>query len=229
MNDSNQEKREKLLQAMIYADGVGDQAGYESARAELEGQKGDGYPAVQHELGEDGVKTLVEDRNNAQKRITELDAQLVDCQATLHLRESQRDTAEESESVANAKVKELEAQLADLKDFAYNRAPKIAAEQADRQMAELRAQLAEKQRIIREHEAATVRLCGQIDDAVARLVAAEARAEAMRKALEMVEWRASGAHYQCLWCHNIKMLGHKSDCARQAALAPTPAESEVKE
>lgn len=47
---------------------------------------------------------------------------------------------------ANARIAELEAQLADLRDFAYNRAPKLAGEVDSAQVAELkaRAEAAEK-------------------------------------------------------------------------------------
>lgn len=48
---------------------------------------------------------------------------------------------------AIARIRELEARLADLRDLAYNRAPKIAAEEANKQTAELRAQLADAQRM----------------------------------------------------------------------------------
>src|SRR5689334_6493708 len=80
-----------------------------------QGALDDGYRAVEAAIGEDGVKTLVEAHNKAQKRIRELKTQL---------------------SAANQAI-------ADLRDLAYNRAPKIAAEQADKQAEELRAQLAE--------------------------------------------------------------------------------------
>jgi len=181
-----------------------------------------------------------------------------------------RHAAAEIASEADARIRELEAQLADLKDFAYNRAPKIAAEQADRQTAELRAQLAEFERRVNEEMAFLSK-----DDLVATLLerakvgeaqlavlerekkdilrewkesdrhlrdtraerlrqaeAAEARAEAMRKALEMVEWvydAGTGPNRECCWCRNSEDDGHKTDCARQAALNPTPTESEVKE
>jgi|SRR5262245_7310897 len=44
---------------------------------------------------------------------------------------------------ALARIRELEDDNANLRDFAYNRAPKIAAEECNRQKAELEAQLAE--------------------------------------------------------------------------------------
>jgi len=44
---------------------------------------------------------------------------------------------------AKRRIAELEAQNADLRDLAYSRAPKIAAEEANRQQEELKAQLAE--------------------------------------------------------------------------------------
>jgi hypothetical protein len=56
-----------------------------------------------------------------------------------------------------------------------------------------------------------------------------AERDKLKAALEQVEWQASGAHFHCLWCHNIKSLGHAPTCARQAALAPKEREeSEVK-
>jgi hypothetical protein len=62
---------------------------------------------------------------------------------------------------------------------------------------------------------------------LADLQAAEARAEAMRKALEMVEWVRNVDHWQiCPWCEADKLPGHKSDCARQAALAPKTKEGQ---
>jgi|SRR5262245_23362686 len=44
---------------------------------------------------------------------------------------------------AQARIRELEAQNAELRDMVYNRAPKIAADVANRQQEELKAQLAE--------------------------------------------------------------------------------------
>jgi len=43
---------------------------------------------------------------------------------------------------AEARIRELEAQVADLRDLAYNRAPKLAAEECNKQKAELEARLA---------------------------------------------------------------------------------------
>jgi hypothetical protein len=100
---------------------------------------------------------------------------------------------------AQARIRELEAQLADLRDFAYNRAPKLASEECNSQKEELRAQLAD----------------------------ANARAGGLREALEMVEWVHDAYQNMCCpWCSNDQEEdgGHKPDCARQAALAPTPTE-----
>ena len=53
-----------------------------------------------------------------------------------------------------AKARQLEAQLADLRELAYERAPKLAAEECDKQKAQLEAQLREAEERIKTLEAA---------------------------------------------------------------------------
>lgn len=149
------------------------------------------------------------------------------------------------------RIRELEAQLAeanqtiaDLRDFAYNRAPKIAAEEADRQKAELEAQLAEanaltvtQRGIIIEHEKAAVRIMDEYNAAETKWTARASRLEAALRAYP--EWvddddpQAVGTMQRfvtCLICggggafngdgkpSNRIPPTHNPDCVRQLAL-----------
>jgi hypothetical protein len=93
---------------------------------------------------------------------------------------------------ADARITELEAQLiaanemiADLRDFAYNRAPTMAAEAADMQTEELRKELAEANAVkIKAFDAKRIaedehlKVCAELDEANARAEAAEKVARA---------------------------------------------------
>jgi hypothetical protein len=204
----------------------------------------DGYQAVEVAIGEDGVKTLVEAHNKAQARIRELEA------ARELWRKSEQGTlaqmAETNErfEAALSTIRELEAQLAAqniranervadaLKDRAdmVDRAVKAEAQLAEanyrvqvhsdiaaennllRCKAEARAEAAHKAKRIAEDE--QLKAAAELDEA-------NARAEAMRAALEaaMSRWKKHGpgdVESDTVWRQ------------AQVALAPTPAESEVK-
>lgn len=123
----------------------------------------------------------------------------------------------------NARLKQ---DLENMRDLAYNRAPKIAAEECNRQKAELEARLAEAEARgvglwaeIDSHRAHVKHLEDSRDVYEKRAEQAEARAKALRAALEEI---AEGRFY----CAD-------GDCraieTAQAALRPEqPAESEGK-
>lgn len=112
-------------------------------------------------------------------------------------------------------VKELEAQLADLKDFAYNRAPKLAAAESQRQKEEYEAQLAEAQR-----QAEGFQRC--YEDALTGNQAILTREARLRAALALYA-------DETMWMDNVRggettksvfiAKGHGYECA-QAALSP---------
>lgn len=112
-------------------------------------------------------------------------------------------------------VSELEARLAEAEARTFNHAKEAIV---DIVMLRVEAQLR--------------RLLGpELDAAVRRAESAEARVEALRVALEQVEWvHDAYQNMMCPWCGNDQDEdgGHGSDCARQAALAEQPAESEGK-
>jgi hypothetical protein len=158
---------------------------------------------------------------------------------------------------ANARIRELEAQLAEAeKQRDGFRACQMKAGQRN---IELEAQLAKSEAEIGRLCSCNARNCIDRDAAIERAEAAEARAEAkdkewliayhkwyeaearaqaMRKALEMVEWVWIGSENQnqptdliCPWCKQrkghpwcagIPNQGHKPNCERQAALEPAP-------
>jgi cupin superfamily acireductone dioxygenase involved in methionine salvage len=68
----------------------------------------------------DKVSMTIDRWDNVTTQIAELQTQLVD---------------------ANAEIERLQQELADLKDLAYNRAPKLAAEEANKQIDPLKAEI----------------------------------------------------------------------------------------
>jgi predicted nuclease with TOPRIM domain len=189
-----------------------------------------GYQAVAFEVG----KSL----ENAEVRIRELEA------LNSRLREDALFRMRESVDV-DARIRELEAQLAAqniranervadaLKDRAdmVDRAVKAEAQLAEargdmqclrQELGRLRAAIGPQHCDIHARFSAGCLNC--------RLAQAEARAEALRKALEMVEWVSTAgcdhSMLECPWCDELEYPSqrHADDCARQAALAPTPAE-----
>jgi len=121
---------------------------------------------------------------------------------------------------AKRRIRELEAQLAEA-----HAALEDAQCHGDWRTGEielLRKQLAEA------NETTTVSI-NALQVWIERAEAAEARAEAMRAALETVEYVPCAAEgmdgfSHCPWCEQFSDEPHAEDCARQAALAPTPAE-----
>src|SRR5215475_180056 len=78
---------------------------------------------------------------------------------------------------ALARIRELEGDNANLRDFAYNRAPKIAAEECNRQKAEFEAQLAEANDRAAHHEAARLTYYDELCGVKAQLAEANTRAD----------------------------------------------------
>jgi len=91
-----------------------------------------------------------------------------------------------------------------------------------------------KQKLDDGYQAVAFEVGKSLENAERRIRELEAQSEAMRKALEMVEWVSTAgcdhSMLECPWCDELEYPNgrHADDCARQAALAPTPTESEVK-
>lgn len=125
----------------------------------------------------------------------------------------------------NCRLQQIEAQLAAQNIRANERvadALKDRADMVDRAV-KAEAQLAEANYRVQVHSDIAA------ENNLLRCKA-EARAEALRKALEMVEWVSiAGCDHsmlECPWCDELEYPSqrHADDCVRQAALAPTPAE-----
>src|SRR5215475_3062133 len=99
---------------------------------------------------------------------------------------------------ALARIRELEGDNANLRDLAYNRAPKIAAEECNKQKAEFEAQLAEARQERDAFRDAINRtnsniLAAVVRGTVRRAEKAEADAATLRELLREIEWE--GEHY----------------------------------
>lgn len=133
------------------------------------------------------------------------------------------------------RAEKAEAELAHLRVDICNLSVARGDEARRAEKAEARAQAEEKQGLIwceraiaaeGRAEKAESALAEQKERArVGRLHAMETKRR-LREVIGRVEWRASGAHFQCLWCGGLRdYKGHTPDCARQAALKSTTQES----
>jgi len=147
----------------------------------------------------------------ARERIAELEAQLASANAELarriaadHHAHNALDTLQEMTGSDNQENPWLGV------------AASVALLQLRREKAE--AQLADFKRGL-DGESAFLSKDDLVTTLVERARAAEARAEALRTALEQVEWVRNVDHWLiCPWCEADKRQGHKPDCARQLAL-----------
>jgi DNA repair exonuclease SbcCD ATPase subunit len=173
--------------------------------------------------------------------IRELEAQLAEANANIESLDAalENSAAEgilwiEKTARAEMRAEAAEAQLAEakaqLRDWVENRGPRLTAEEVNRQLAGTGER-------INTLTSALEKCITQRNEADYRTGQAEARAAAMRKALEMVEWGSDpdDPDGRCPCCLQAKLWssgkpwGHTSGCFIGKALTPTPAESEVKE
>jgi len=168
----------------------------------------------------DNTTQAMEHWQKAEARIRELEArQCEKCETSIEENSDLRFQVAERDR----RIAELQAQLADMRDLAYNRAPKIAAEEANQQQEGLKAQLVE----------ATMALA-TVSDYERWLSEAEADAARLRVVVEAaVDWADAFPGFEAGAFGSSAYLQAREGLLRaavrdyrQAALSPRQPESE---
>lgn len=155
------------------------------------------------------------------RRIAELEAQLAEALMSAYVAERHRETAEESESVANARLKEAEEREAKMRAILEGAGYDDLDDLDDtltRSIEDCRSVGETVGDITRNH-------IEYADKASALRVAVEAENARLRAVVEALEWIGRRIPY-CPWCLCSKADGHSPACARQAALRPEAGEGE---